>query len=287
MKIGIRYCNTGPFVQPDRLVHLAQKAEEVGAESLWTVEHVVVPKAYASQYPHSQDGKMAGPENSPLPDPLIWMTYAAGVTKKIRLATGILILPQRHPFYVAKQLATLDVLSGGRAILGVGIGWLEEEFVGLGVPWAGRAERCEESIRALRSLWASEPSEFSGKHYAWSAVESNPKPVQKPGVPIVIGGQVAATARRAARLGDGFFPARVDNLRELLEALAKECAAIGRDPRSVEVTTGILGKLPTRDDVAQLAALGVSRVLVQLTDVSQGGVERGLERVGNELIAHS
>jgi probable F420-dependent oxidoreductase len=287
MKIGIRYCNTGPFVQPERLVHLAQKAEEVGAESLWTVEHVVVPKAYASKYPYSADGKMAGPESAPIPDPLVWLTYAAGVTTKIKLATGILILPQRHPFYTAKQVATLDVLSGGRAILGVGIGWLEEEFRGLGIPWAARAERTEECIAALRSLWSDAPSAFAGKHYAWSAVESNPKPVQKPGVPIVIGGQVAATARRAARLGDGFFPARTDNLRELMEALASECAALGRDPRTVEVTTGIVGRIPARDDVAQLAALGVARVLVALPDVSHEGVERGLERVGNDLIARS
>ncbi len=287
MKIGIRYCNTGPFGQPDRLVHLARKAEEIGAESLWTVEHVVVPKAYGSRYPYSQDGRMPGAENAPLPDPLIWMTHAAAVTMRIRLATGILILPQRHPFYVAKAVATLDQLSRGRVLLGVGIGWLEEEFRGLGIPWAGRAERSEESIRALRSLWADGPSEFSGKSFAWSAVESNPKPAQRPAVPIVISGQVPAPARRAARLGDGFFPARTDGLRELLAVLRQECAALGRDPREIEVTTGIVGRLPMRSDLAELAALGVGRVLVQLGDVTREGVERALERVGNELVARS
>jgi alkanesulfonate monooxygenase SsuD/methylene tetrahydromethanopterin reductase-like flavin-dependent oxidoreductase (luciferase family) len=181
------------------------------------------------------------------------------------------------------------VLSGGRAILGIGIGigWLEEEFRGLGIPWAARAARTEECIAALRSLWSDAPRAFAGKHYAWAAVESNPKPVQKPGVPIVLAGQVAGTARRAARLGDGFFPARTDNLRELMDALRSECAAIGRDPREIEVTTGIVGRLPTRDDVAQLAALGVHRVLVALTDVSRDGVERALEHLGNELIARA
>ncbi len=285
MKLGIRYCNTGPFLQPERLVHLARKAEQIGAESLWTVEHVVVPKAYGSKYPYSADGKMAGPENAPIPDPLIWLTYAAGVTTRIKLATGILILPQRHPFYTAKQLATLDVLSGGRAILGVGIGWLEEEFRGLGVPWESRAERSEECIAALRSLWSEGASGFTGKHYAWNPVHSNPKPVQKPGVPIVIGGQVRATARRAARLGDGFFPARVDNLRELIDTLHRECAAIGRDPRTIELTTGIVGRIPTRDDLAELEALGIARVLVQLQDFSRDGVERSLERIGDELVS--
>jgi probable F420-dependent oxidoreductase len=285
MKIGIRYCNTGPFGRPDRLVHLARKAEEVGAESLWTVEHVVVPKVYTSRYPYSQDGRMPGAESAPLPDPLIWMAHAAAVTTRIRLATGILILPQRHPFYVAKAVATLDQLSRGRVLLGVGIGWLEEEFRGLGIPWAGRVERTEEAIRALRSLWADGASAFSGKHFAWEPVHSNPKPVQKPGVPIVLGGQVPAAARRAARVGDGFFPARVDGLRELLAVLAQECAAIGRDPREIEVTTGVVGRQPTRDDLAELAALGVGRLLVQLVDVSRDGVERALERVGDELIA--
>jgi probable F420-dependent oxidoreductase len=287
MKFGIRYCNTGPFFAPERAVHLAQKAEEIGAESLWTVEHVVVPKAYESRYPYSADGKMGAFEDAPIPDPLIWLTHAAAVTTRIKLATGILILPQRHPFYTAKQVATLDVLSGGRAILGVGIGWLEEEFRGLGIPWHARAERTEECIAALRSLWSDTPRPFAGKHYAWSAVESNPKPVQKPGVPIVVGGQVAATARRAARLGDGFFPARVDNLPELMEVLRRECAAIGRDPRTIEVTTGIVGRLPTRDEVAELAALGVQRVLIALTDLSRDGVERALDRVGDDLVARA
>ena len=282
MKFGVMFANVGPFGLPDRLAHFAQKAEQVGFESLWTVEHVVVPKGYGSQYPYSRDGKMPGPENSPIPDPLIWMTYAAAVTKRIKVATGVLILPQRHPFYVAKELATLDVLSGGRAILGVGIGWLEEEFRGVGVPFKERASRTEESIQALRSLWADQPSEFSGAHYRWNAVESNPKPVQQPGVPIVIGGHVAGAAKRAARFGDGFFPARVDLLPSLLETLAKECAEIGRDPRTLEITTG---SVPTLDEVKRLQDLGVSRFTVSPPGYSHEDVERGFEKLGNELIA--
>ena len=282
MKFGIMFANVGPFGQPDSLVHLAQKAEQVGVESLWTVEHVVVPKGYGSQYPYSKDGRMPGPENSPIPDPLIWMTYAAAVTKKIKVATGVMILPQRHPFYVAKELATLDVLSGGRALLGVGIGWLEEEFRGVGVPFKERASRTEESIRALRSLWGEQPSEFSGKHYRWGAVESNPKPVQKPGVPIIVGGHAPGAAKRAARYGDGFFPARADLLPSLLEVLVKECAEIGRDPGSIEITTG---SVPRLDEVKRLQDLGVSRFTVSPPGFTHDDVERGLEKLGNELIA--
>jgi probable F420-dependent oxidoreductase len=282
MKFALLFANTGPFGLPDRLTHMAQKAEEVGFESLWTVEHVVVPKGYGSQYPYSRDGKMPGPENSPIPDPLIWMTYAAAVTKKIKVATGVLILPQRHPFYVAKEVATLDVLSGGRAILGVGIGWLEEEFRGVGVPFKERASRTQESIQALRSLWADKPSEFAGKHYRWNAVESNPKPVQKPGVPIHVGGHVEGAAKRAARYGDGFFPARVDVLIPLLEAFKKECAAIGRDPSTVEITCG---SRPTLDEVKRLEDLGVARFTLSPPGFAKDDLERDLEKFGNELIS--
>jgi probable F420-dependent oxidoreductase len=284
MKFALLFANTGPFGLPDRLTHMAQKAEQVGFESLWTVEHVVVPNGYGSQYPYSRDGKMPGPENSPIPDPLIWMTYAAAVTKKIKVATGVLILPQRHPFYVAKEVATLDVLSGGRAILGVGIGWLEEEFRGVGVPFKERASRTEESIQALRSLWGDKPSEFTGKHYRWNAVESNPKPVQKPGVPIVVGGHVEGAAKRAARYGDGFFPARVDVLVPLLEALVRECNAIGRNPTDIEITCG---SRPTLDEVKRLEDLGVRRFTLSPPGFAPDDVERGLEKYGNELIAKS
>ncbi|HEY8123333.1 MAG TPA: LLM class F420-dependent oxidoreductase [Myxococcota bacterium] len=282
MKFGIMFANVGPFGAPDRAAHLAQKAEQVGVESLWTVEHVVVPKGYGSQYPYSRDGRMPGPEESPIPDPLIWMTYAAAVTTKIKVATGVLILPQRHPFYVAKELATLDVLSRGRAILGVGIGWLEEEFRGVGVPFKERASRTEESIRALRSLWGEKPSEFAGKHFNWGAVESNPKPVQKPGVPIVIGGHAPGAAKRAARYGDGFFPARADLLPSLLEVLVKECHEIGRDPTDIEITTGSVPKL---DEVKRLEDLGVRRFTVAPPGFTQDDVERGLDRLGDELIS--
>lgn len=153
MKFGIAFANAGPFASPELFESLVRNAEEAGFESLWTVEHVVVPVGYASPYPYSESGRMPGPEDSPIPDPILPLAYAAALTSRIRLATGILILPQRHPAYVAKEMATLDVLSRGRAILGVGIGWLEEEFRVVGVPFRERAPRTEEAIRAVRSLW--------------------------------------------------------------------------------------------------------------------------------------
>ncbi len=282
MKFGVMFANVGPFGQAEGLSHLARSAEQVGIESLWTVEHVVVPKGYRSPYPYSDDGKMPGPEESPIPDPLVWLSYAAAVTTKIKLATGILILPQRHPVYVAKEVATLDQLSGGRAILGVGVGWLREEFEVLGVPFGERGARTDESIRALRSLWADGPSEFAGAHYRWPAIESNPKPRQRPGVPVVIGGHTPGAAKRAARLGDGFFPARPDNLPELLTILRDECGKIGRDPSEIEITTG---SLPTLDEVKRLRDLGVARFVTGPPGFAPDDVTRGFEKIGNELIA--
>lgn len=282
MKLGIMFANAGPFGEPDGLVHLARSAEEVGFESLWTVEHVVVPKGYESRYPYSSSGRMPGPEQISIPDPFVWLGYAAAVTERIRLATGVLILPQRHPLYVAKEAATLDRLSRGRAILGVGIGWLEEEFRALGVPFAERVARTEEAIAALRGLWSEGPSEFDGRHFRWAPLESNPKPVQRPGVPIHVGGHVPAAARRAARCGDGFFPARTERLPELLRELRAECARIGRDPGGIEITAG---GAPTLDEARRLRDQGVARFIVTPPGFAPDELRKGLERIGDEILA--
>ncbi len=282
MKLGLMFANVGPFGQPEMLTHLAQTAEEVGIESLWTVEHVVVPRGYQAEYPYSQDGKMPGPEESPIPDPFVWLTYAAAVTEKIRLGTGVLILPQRHPFYVAKEVATLDQLSQGRALLGVGIGWLQEEFDALGIPFDERVDRTEEAVHALRTLWSDGPSEFAGAHYRWAPVESNPKPVQRPGVPVIVGGHVKGAARRAARLGDGFFPAQGDNLPALLEALRDECDRIGRDPGEIEISAG---GAPTLDAVKEMQDLGVSRYVLPPPGFDAEAITRGLQHYADQILA--
>lgn len=281
MKFGLMFANVGPFGQPEGLTHLAQTAESVGVESLWTVEHVVVPKGYQSQYPYSKDGKMPGSEDNPIPDPYVWLAYAAAVTKTIKLATGIIILPQRHPFYVAKEAATLDQLSGGRHVLGIGIGWLEEEFKALKVPFDKRAAITDESIQALRELWGDAPSAHDGDYYCWPTVESNPKPVGG-SVPIVIGGHTKSAARRAARLGDGFFPARADKLEECLAEIKAECARIGRDPSEIEITTG---SVPTPDEVKRLEDLGVDRFVTGPPGFAPDDLKAGLEKLGDQLFS--
>lgn len=284
MKFGLMYANAGPFAYPEMLSHVATTAERVGVESLWTVEHVVIPVGYESTYPYDPSGKIPAPDQLPIPDPLVWLAYAAAVTKTLKLATGILILPQRHPLYVAKEVATLDVLSHGRVILGIGVGWLEEEFQVLGIPFAERAARTAEMVRALRSLWKDEAEPFAGKFYRWNKLESHPKPAQKPGVPIVVGGHTELAARRAARYGDGFFPGVADDqkLVWLLDVMRDECRKLGRDPATIEVTSGRAA--PDVDGVRRLEELGVSRFMVPPPAFDPEGVTQGLERLG-ELIA--
>jgi probable F420-dependent oxidoreductase len=285
MKFGLMFANTGPFGFPDSLARLAQAAEECGIESMWTVEHVVIPVGYKSPYPYSPSGKIPGVESVPIPDPLLPLAFAAAVTKRIRLATGILILPQRHPAYVAKEVATLDVLSKGRVILGIGSGWLAEEFEVVGVPFRERGARTDEAIRALRSLWKPAPEAFAGTFYRWPAVESNPKPVQKPGVPIVIGGHSEAAARRAARHGDGFFPARGDRetLGRLFSVLREECAKVGRDPREIEITSGT-GAKADLDVVKRFQDLGVQRFMVSPAGSNEDSIRKGLDDFADHVI---
>ena len=283
MKFGLMYANAGAVRVSDDAHASGETAERVGVESMWTIEHVVVPGGLKSTYPYDPSGKMPAPEQMPMPDPLLALAYAAAVTKTLRLATGILILPQRHPIYVAKEVATLDVLSDGRVILGIGIGWLEEEFDALGIPFEERAARTAESVRAMRSLWKDE-AELPRQIFNGEKLESHPKPVQKPGVPIVVGGHTELAARRAARYGDGFFPGVADDekLTWLLGVMREECKKIGRDPKTIEVTSG--RAVPTPDSVKQLADLGVSRFMVPPPGFDPDGITQGLEKLG-ELIA--
>lgn len=261
MKFGIIFANAGPLGEPDVTTGLAQLAEEHGFESLWTVEHTVVPAGYASEYPYSADGKMPGGDAVSITDPLIWMTWVAAVTTRLRVATGILILPQRNPVTLAKELATLDRLSGGRLDLGIGVGWLREEFDAIGVSFEDRGARTDEYVAALRALWTDDPATFRGRFVSFERCHSNPKPVQPDGIPIVVGGHSQAAARRAGQLGDGFFPGRFrhEELRPLLDTMRKSATEAGRDPEAIEITAG--GALDL-DGVKRFADLGVGRIVI-------------------------
>jgi probable F420-dependent oxidoreductase len=284
MKLGLMFVNSGPFSNPALLAHLAVTAERCGVESMWTVEHVVIPQDYKSPYPYSSSGKIPGGEDVSIPDPLLPLAFAAAVTKTIKLATGVLILPQRHPLYVAKEAATLDVLSGGRAILGIGSGWLEEEFSSLGLDFHTRGARTDESIKSLRALWSEDSASFHGKHFNFGPVKCFPKPIQKGGVPIHIGGHSPAAAKRAGRYGDGFFPAlaEIPKLKELFALMKSEADKAGRDASKIELSC--MGR-PRVEELKALEGIGVSRVVIAPPAFDAEGLTRGLEKLRDDVIA--
>src|SRR6266571_4992807 len=206
MKFGLRYASLGRYGNGEAAVTLAEAA---GFDSIWTVEHVVVPRQYQSRYPYSPSGRMgSGLEDFPVPDPLIWLAYIASATRTIKLGTAILILPQRNPVITAKAIATLDHLAGGgRVLLGIGVGWLAEEFAALGAPFEDRGPRTDEYVAAMRLLWSQECASYTGRFVSFEQVFCRPLPAERR-IPIIVGGDSKAAARRAGRLGDGYFPAR-------------------------------------------------------------------------------
>ena len=192
-------------------------------------------------------------------DPLVWLAYAAAVTERINLATGVLILPQRNPAVLAKECATLDVLSGGRLLLGVGVGWLAEEFAAVGVSFEDRGARADEYIAALRALWEQEEPTYAGRFTSFEKAKSFPKPARGT-VPVIVGGHSAAAARRAGRLGDGFFPWGQDagDFGRLIGIMRASAVEADRDPDAIEVTVGAMDV----DTIKAYADAGVSRIVV-------------------------
>lgn len=289
MHYGLAFANTGPAARPEYAVRFARAAEAAGFESLWTVEHVIWPTQYDSVYPYHPSGKMAGHPSIPLPDPLIWLTWVGAATETIRLATGILLLPERHPVVLAKELATLDAFCEGRLDVGVGIGWLREEFEALGIPFAGRAARTDEYIRVLRTLWSRDNAEFNGEFVNFSGVSSNPKPVHGT-VPVFVGGHSAGAARRAGTLGDGFWPVgrSVAALGELYETARRAAIDAGRDPDAIEFCASPPhGMARIDEEVAELLELGVSRIILSGFQFFTGDPEEALMNTMERLPAES
>lgn len=286
MRFGIAFANVGPFAEPEAAAGFAAAAEEAGFESIWTVEHVVVPKGYESTYPYDPSGKMPGGETAPIPDPLVWLAYVAAATSSIKLATGVLILPQRNPVVLAKELATLDHLSAGRLLLGIGVGWLEEEFDAIGVPFGERAARTDEHVAALRALWSEEAASFSGEFTSFTDCVVAPKPPAGT-IPVHVGGHSKPAARRAGRLGDGFFPAKGNHaeLAELFELARSTARDEGRDPDAIEMTTGGNGAVGdgALDEVKALAELGTDRVILP-SFLFWNDTADALARYGDEVI---
>ncbi len=257
MKLGLYGINFGPCVDPEASARVARAAEAAGFDSVWTAEHVVLP------HPQTPDSPI--PAQTPLLDPAVALAYVAAHTHSIRLATGIIILPQRNPLVLAKEMASLDVVSGGRLIFGVGTGYLRAEFDALGSSFEDRGARMDECIEAIRVMWTAEKPEYRGRFFSFGDLDAQPRPVQKPQPPIVIGGLSAPALRRAARHGNGWYGFALDHA-------GTEAAVAGLRAAEREVERrSVLGRLEISvtpaapldsDAVARFAELGVDRLVV-------------------------
>jgi probable F420-dependent oxidoreductase len=263
MRVGLAAVGIGDGAQPAILRAVATSAEAAGFASLWVGEHVVLVDHPTSRYPYAADGRLAVPSHADWLDPLIALSFAAAATQTIRLATGVLLLPEHNPVLVAKQAASLDRLSHGRLALGVGIGWSAEEFAALGVPFARRSARTGEYVMAMRRLWADDIATYAGEFVSFDAVRCNPKP-QAGRIPILVGGNSDGALRRAARWGDGWYGFNVSRteVAERVQVLRRMCTEQGRDPSDLEIVIAPFTRPTEPDDLPALSALGVTEIVV-------------------------
>lgn len=266
----------GTTADPAWISAFARHVEACGFGSLVAVEHAVMMSRYDSVYPYDASGRVELPADCPIPDPLELLAFLAGQTTTLGLATGVLVLPVHHPVVLAKRLATLDVLSGGRVRLAVGMGWMREELEACDVPFEARGRRADEQIRVMRALWADTSEQgvdHDGEFFSFRGAVSRPRPVRGT-VPVHIGGHSRAAARRAGRHGDGLQPLGVagEGLAGLVALMRSSAEEAGRDPDALELT---LGHLVTRIDqgrAERLAAQGADRLVLATsgtTDLAQ------------------
>jgi len=290
MKIGFFAIGIGPGADPEIVALTARTAEQCGFHSLWAPEHVVLIDQYASQYPYSGDGKLPMPTTVDILDPFAALTFAAALTKTIRLGTGICLIPERNPVVTAKEVASLDKLSGGRFDLGVGVGWLAEEFTAVGVPWERRAERTREYLKAMKLLWTEEAPEFKGEFCSFPKVRMYPKPVQKPHPPIIFGGESTPALKRIAEVGDGWFGVNVsvEDAQTKIGRIRQYAQAAGRDPGKLHFAASPGLGLPVEMDIIQrYRDAGVHQVIVGAIPRDPKEIKGEIERLAEKLVVPS
>ncbi len=263
MRLGLHALGIGAGAHRDVLDAVARAAETSGFATLWSGEHVVMVDRSESRYPYASDGQIAVPAAADWLDPLVGLSFVAAATRRIELATGVLLVPEHNPVVLAKQVASLDALSGGRLTLGVGVGWSREEFVALGVPFERRGQRAAEYVAAMRVLWREDVASFAGEFVAFENVRVNPKPVRGRRVPVMLGGNSDAALRRVATWGDGWYGFNltgVEAVRERLAALRELCRESGRDMRELRLAVALQGGEP--GDARALTELGVGELVL-------------------------
>jgi probable F420-dependent oxidoreductase len=277
MKFGLFGINFGACAAPATAANVAREAESAGFESLWTGEHVVLPDPQVPPSP--------APPLTPMLDPAVALAFVAAHTKSIRLGTGIIILPQRNPVVLAKELASLDVLSGGRLIFGIGIGYLKPEFDAIGAPFDHKGPRSEEFLAAMLALWTMEKPAYSGRFAKFSGVNAMPRPAQKPHPEIVFGGRTPEAYSRAARLAKGWygFALDTDATAKSVEGVRAACAKAGRRFEELEISVTPRGPVD-RDTARRFADLGVHRLILSPRPGDEAALLGFVREVGRDLI---
>jgi probable F420-dependent oxidoreductase len=279
VKFGLFGINIGPCARPESAARVARAAEEAGFDSVWTGEHVVLPDPQAPPSP--------APPQAPFLDPAVALAFLAAHTKELLLATGIVILPQRNPLVLAKELASVDVLSGGRLVFGLGAGYLRPEFEAIGASFHDRGARTDEYLQAILALWTQERPAFSGPSVRFSGIDAHPRPVQRPHPPIVVGGESPAALRRAARVGDGWygFLKDVAATERCMRDLAAAACAVARPPTRGELEISITPPPGLSTDAARrYAELGVHRLVLLPAERREEDLLRFVEHAGDTLV---
>jgi probable F420-dependent oxidoreductase len=288
MKVGLFGLGSGRLARIELIRTVAVHTERLGFSTLWVPEHVVLLDSYASRYPYTDRGQFPMATTQPLLDPFIALATIATLTSKIRLATGICLVPEHNPLVLGKVVATLDYLSGGRFILGVGIGWLEEEFRAIGIPWEHRARRTREYIEAMRQLWGAELSSYSGEFVRFENVRCYPKPVSGAKLPIFFGGETPPALKRVADLGDGWcgFNVTADEAAAGIHRIHELMRAKGRKPEEVEFAASAYTKPITPDDMKRYRDAGVQELVLVFSDPprTQDEMVKRLEEMARQWV---
>ena len=286
MEVGVIIPNAGPKTSPENIVATARLAAELGYHSLWLTDHVVLPEQVDAYYPYRSHGRWDYPSDTNWLDPLLSLAWAGAAAPGLKLGTSVLVLPIRNPVLLAKQIASLDYLCGGRVILGVGAGWMEEEFEIIGERFEDRGSRAAEMVELMRRYWSGESVVFEGKHYRTAAARMYPRPAQGT-IPIVWGGHTDAALRRVARLGDGWHPTQIslDQLATGLQKLRVYCERFGRDPDSLSVIARPGDNYEITDQAhARHVELGVDHLIVD-TPIKEVDPDLSILRTQMERVA--
>jgi len=278
MKFGIIPINVG-VAAPEQIISIAQTAEAAGFESVWTFEHVMIPVDLTSKYPYNETGDLGLPAETPLFDPLVTLAALSAHTKTINLGTGVNIVAQTNPLLLAKQVASLDLFCGGRLLFGAGIGWLEEEFDALGVPFERRGARFDDYMVAIKKVWSGEVVEHESDFLSWHGFKSYPLPEKKAETSIIMGGNAGKVFQRIARYRDGWFipTMPMEELPRQLEKLRKACEEEGRDSDDIELTA-VWDPSESSDQLKALADFGISRAVSYNTGLD------GIKEIGDTYI---